>query len=111
MPRGGQATKLTITIDSDLQADIVSAAAEEGISVSAWINGVARQALGKRSVGPRANARRRAGLAAVAEWEKEHGAFTPEAKEESRRRVRAQMAISRRAERRGAIAVISIADV
>jgi hypothetical protein len=38
---------------------------------------------------------RRAGLAAVALWEKEHGRFTTEEMNEARRRVRAQLLTSR----------------
>jgi hypothetical protein len=39
--------------------------------------------------------RRRAGLAAVAQWEKEHGPFTEDEMNEARRRVRAQLRASR----------------
>jgi hypothetical protein len=35
--------------------------------------------------------RRRDGLAAVAQWEKQHGRFTPEEMNEARRNVRAQL--------------------
>jgi len=45
---------------------------------------------------PRQAPQRRAGLAAIAEWEKRHGAFTAEEMNEARRTVRAQ---SRKAKR------------
>lgn len=36
------------------------------------------------------NLQRRAGLAAVAQWEKQHGRFSPEEMEEARRSARSQ---------------------
>ncbi len=63
-----------------LHDNVLAAAAREGVRVSAWMTGAAREAL-----------RRRAGLAAIAEWEKEHGRFTSKESEESRRRVLAQL--------------------
>src|SRR5579875_3052528 len=80
MPRGNPSPKLAITIDPQVHKNIVAAAARDGVSVSAWITSAAREAL-----------QRRAGLAAVAEWEKQHGAFTPEEMHEARRSVRAQL--------------------
>ena len=53
------------------------AAARDGVSVSAWMTAAARDAL-----------RRRAGLAAVALWEKQHGRFTTEEMNEARGSVR-----------------------
>jgi hypothetical protein len=50
------------------------------VSVSAWMTNAAREAL-----------RRRAGLAAVAQWEKQHGRFTTEEMDEARQSVRAQL--------------------
>jgi len=75
MPRGKPSPKLAITVDPDVHAQIVAAAAAEGVSVSAWMTEAARRALIVRD-----------GLAAVAEWEAEHGAFTPEELEAARRR-------------------------
>ena len=49
----------------DVHAQVLDAAAHCGVSVSAWIADAARLALKIRD-----------GLAAVAEWETEHGAFT-----------------------------------
>ncbi len=80
MPRGNPSPKLAITVDPMVHKDIVAAAAEEGISISAWMTTAAQDAL-----------RRRAGLAAVALWEQEHGAFTEEEMEEARRRVREEL--------------------
>ena len=80
MPRGNPSPKLAITIDPAVHEKILAAAAREGVSVSAWMTSAAREAL-----------LRRAGLAAVGEWEKQHGAFSAEEMEEARRSVRAQI--------------------
>lgn len=66
MPRGNPSPKLAITVDPETHAQVVAAAAAAGVSVSAWMTSAARQAL-----------RVRDGLAAVAEWEAEHGPLTP----------------------------------
>jgi hypothetical protein len=84
MPRGNPSPKLAITIDPDIHENILAAAAREGVSVSAWMTAAARMAL-----------QRRAGLAAVALWEKQHGSFTTEEINEARRSVRAQLRTSR----------------
>jgi len=76
MPRGKPSPKLAITVDPDVHAQIIAAAAAEGLSVSAWMTAAARRALIVRD-----------GLAAVAEWEAEHGAFTREELEAARQRV------------------------
>lgn len=65
MPRGKPSPKLAITVDADVHKRVVAAAAEEGLSVSAWMTAAARRALVVRQ-----------GLAAIAEWEQEHGPFT-----------------------------------
>ena len=88
MPRGNPSPKLAITIDPEVLKDVVSAAAREGVSVSAWITAAAREAL-----------RRRAGLAAIAEWEKQHGRFSAEEMDDARRRVRAQLQAATRVRR------------
>ena len=80
MPRGNPSPKLAITVDPDIHQDILAAAARDRVSVSAWMTAAARQAL-----------RRRAGLAAIAQWEKQHGSFTAQEMEEARRSVRAQL--------------------
>lgn len=84
MPRGNPSPKLAITIDPDVHEKILAAAGREGMSVSAWMTVAAREAL-----------QRRAGLAAVALWEKQHGRFSAEEMDEARRRVRAQLEASR----------------
>ena len=85
MPRGNPSPKLAITVDPDIHEDILAAAARDGVSVSAWMTSAAREAL-----------RRRAGLAAVVEWEKEHGPFSAEEMNEARHSVRAQLRTVRR---------------
>ncbi len=62
MPRGNPSPKLAITVDPDVHAQVILAAAEEGLSVSAWMTGAARRMLTARD-----------GLRAVAEWELQHG--------------------------------------
>jgi len=84
MPRGNPSPKLAITIDPDIHEDIRAAAAHDGVSISAWMTAAARREL-----------QRRAGLAAVAQWEKQHGRFTAEEMNEARRSVRAQLRTSR----------------
>ena len=84
MPRGNPSPKLAITIDPDIHGNILAAAAREGVSVSAWMSAAARAAL-----------QRRAGLAAVAQWEKQQGRFTTDEINEARRSVRAQLRTSR----------------
>jgi hypothetical protein len=80
MPRGNPSPKLAITVDPDIHESIVAAAASDGVSVSAWMTLAAREAL-----------QRRAGLAAVARWEKQHGPFTTEEMKEARRSVQAEL--------------------
>jgi hypothetical protein len=80
MPRGNPSPKLAITVDPDIHENILTAAARDGVSVSAWMTTAAREAL-----------QRRAGLAAVALWEKQHGRFTIKEMDEARRKVRAQL--------------------
>jgi len=84
MPRGNPSPKLAITIDPHIHEDILAAAARDGVSISAWMTTAAREAL-----------QRRAGLAAIAMWEKQHGRLTEEEMNEARRNVRAQLRSSR----------------
>ncbi len=58
---------MAITVDADVHERVIVAAAEEGLSVSAWMTAAARRALLLRD-----------GLAAVAEWELENGALSKE---------------------------------
>jgi hypothetical protein len=76
MPPGNPSPKLAITIAPDVHALVLAAAARRGISVSAWITDAARLALKVRD-----------GLAAVAEWEAEHGAFTEAELKAARQRL------------------------
>jgi len=80
MPRGNPSPKLAITIEPGIHEKILASAAREGVSVSAWMTSAAREVL-----------QRRAGLAAVAQWEKQHGRFSTEEMEEARRSVGAQL--------------------
>jgi predicted transcriptional regulator len=59
--------KVTITLDENLIAAIASMAREADVPLSRLIASAAEREI-----------RRRIGLAAVAEWEAEHGAFTPD---------------------------------
>ncbi len=88
MPRGNPSPKLAITVDPEIHKNILAAATRDGVSVSAWMTAAASEAL-----------QRRAGLAAVALWEKQHGRFTSEEMDEARRNVRAQLRTSSRARR------------
>ena len=86
MPRGNPSPKLTITIDPEVHENVLAAAARDGVSVSAWMTSAAREAL-----------QRRAGLAAIAQWERQHGHLSVEEMDEARRNVRAQLSrIARR---------------
>lgn len=89
MPRGSPAIKLAITVDRDVHAKILSAVEAEGSSISAWITAAARQAL-----------RVREGLAAVAEWEAEHGALTEEELSAARQRLNQSSARPKRRARK-----------
>jgi predicted transcriptional regulator len=59
--------KVTITLDEDLVAAMALTAREAGVPLSRLIASAAEREM-----------RRRLGQAVVAEWEAEHGAFTPE---------------------------------
>lgn len=92
MPRGNPSPKLAITVDPDVRDQVVEAAAADGVSVSAWMTNAARRALLIRD-----------GLAAVAEWEAEHGAFSETELAAARGRVASQIgAAPRRARKRSA---------
>ena len=58
---------MTITLDEDLVEAMARTARETGVPLSRLIASAAEREM-----------RRRIGLAAVAEWEAEHGAFTPD---------------------------------
>jgi hypothetical protein len=76
MPRGKPSPKLAITVDPEVHERVVAAAAEDGLSVSAWMTAAARRALVLRD-----------GLAAVSEWEQEHGPLTGAELRSARERV------------------------
>jgi hypothetical protein len=76
VPRGNPAAKLAISVDRDVHAKVLKAAEAEGVSVSAWMTAAARRAL-----------RLRDGLAAVAEWEAEHGSLTQDELDAARQRI------------------------
>jgi hypothetical protein len=76
VPRGNPSPKLAITVDPDVHAEVIEAAAAEGVSVSAWMTAAARRALRVRS-----------GLAAVAEWEADNGPLTGEELDAARHRA------------------------
>jgi len=59
--------KRSISMPPDLDAEIAAAAAQAGMSYSAWLANTARKEFTIR-----------AGLAAVSRFERDHGAFTPE---------------------------------
>ena len=59
--------KRSISIPPDLDAEIAAAAARAGMSYSAWLADTARKEFTIR-----------AGLAAVSQFEQDHGVFTPE---------------------------------
>lgn len=77
MARGQRAVKLAITVDPDVHVRVLRAARNDHVSVSAWMTDAARRLL-----------RVRDGIAAVAEWEAQHGAFTDRELDEARERVR-----------------------
>ena len=80
MPRGKPSPKLAITVDPDVHKKVMAAAAEDGVSVSAWMTAAARRELLVRD-----------GLAAVAEWEAEHGAFSDAELAAARARVAGEL--------------------
>lgn len=80
MPRGNPSPKLAITVDPDVHERVVQVAAEQGVSVSAWMTEAARRALLVRD-----------GLQAVAEWERNHGPLTDGEMAAARRRVAAEV--------------------
>ncbi len=57
--------KRSISVPPELDAEIATAAAQEGMSYSAWLAGIARKEFTIR-----------AGLAAVSQFERDHGSFS-----------------------------------
>lgn len=91
MPRGKPSPKLAITVDADVHEQVIAAATEEGVSISAWMTNAARRALLIKD-----------GLAAVTEWEAEHGALSETELAEARQRVTQQAKAATRSARRTA---------
>jgi hypothetical protein len=89
VPRGKPSPKLAITVDPDVHRQVLDAAAAQGMSVSAWMTAAARRAL-----------RREDGLAAVREWEAQHGRLTDAEMEEARQRARTVGRMPRRSRAR-----------
>lgn len=85
MPRGRPSPKLAITVDPDVHERVLRAAAEDGLSVSAWMTEAARRALVIRD-----------GLEAVREWERINGDLTEEEMTAARRRIADEFASSQR---------------
>ena len=88
MPRGRPSPKLAITVDPDVHDRVIEAAAEDGVSISAWMTSAARRALLIRD-----------GLRAVAEWEAEHGALSDAERAAARERVASQVGTAARRSR------------
>ena len=88
MPPGNPSPKIAITIAADVHEQVLRAAAQRGVSVSAWLTDAARLALKVRD-----------GLIAVAEWEAQHGALTEAELKAARERL-ASSDRGRRAARR-----------
>ena len=89
MPPGNPSPKLAITIAADVHQQVLAAAARRGVSVSAWMTDAARLALKVLD-----------GLAAVAEWEAEHGALTEAELKAARERLAAARRPARALRRR-----------
>lgn len=85
MPRGNPSPKLAISVDRDVHQRVISAAAQDGVSVSAWMTEAARRALVIRD-----------GLEAIGEWERLHGSFTAEEMAMARARVAEELGTKRR---------------
>jgi dsRNA-specific ribonuclease len=86
MPRGRPSPKLAITVDAGVHEQVLAAASEEGVSVSAWMTEAARGALLLRD-----------GLRAVSEWEQEHGLLSADELDAARRRVASDVAAAAKA--------------
>lgn len=85
MPRGNPSPKLAITVDPDVHEQVLAAASEEGVSISAWMTTAARRML-----------RIQDGLNAVAEWEKIHGSLDETELLAAHQRVAAELAPTKR---------------
>ena len=77
--------KRSVSIPPDLDAQIEAAAAEAGMTYSAWLAATARKEFTIR-----------AGLQAVGEFERDHGAFSPDEIAEAEQWVRESLQRSAR---------------
>jgi hypothetical protein len=84
MPRGKPSPKLAITVAPDVYERIRAVARKEGVSISAWLTDAARDALLRLD-----------GLAAIEQWEREHGRFTEAEMKAARKRVRSMLSAKR----------------
>jgi hypothetical protein len=64
---GMSVRKLSVALDDGVARAAAASAKREGVSLSAWLDRAAREALAIEG-----------GLSAVAEWEARHGVLTPE---------------------------------
>ena len=83
MPRGAPSPKISISMAPEVHTRLVEAAEAEGVSVSAWISRAAEERLAISD-----------GLALVAQWESEHGAFTADELARADVRVRADLGLN-----------------
>jgi hypothetical protein len=81
--------KLSVALDPETARQAEASAKREGASLSSWLNQAAAERL-----------RREAGLAAIAEWEAEHGALTKQELAAADRRVKNALARAARAAER-----------
>lgn len=83
VPRGNPSPKLAITVDPDVHEQVLAAADDAGVSVSAWMTEAARRALLVRT-----------GLGGVADWEAEHGSFSEAELTQARQRVAEELLVA-----------------
>jgi len=83
MPRGAPSPKISISMAPAVHTRLVEAAEAEGVTVSAWITRAAEDRLAISD-----------GLALVAQWEAEHGAFTVDEMARADERVRADLGLN-----------------
>jgi hypothetical protein len=86
-----QRAKRSVSLPRGLAVEIERAAAASGKTFSGWLAEAAAHRL-----------RIEAGTRALADWEREHGALTPEERAEGRARARALLASRRHGARRTA---------
>ena len=70
------AERITISLDKELAGALRQAAATDGTNVSSWTSEAIRRSLNQRGL-----------RAVIADWEAEHGAFTPEELDQARQEL------------------------